>query len=195
MNYIVFQDGAIVHDEPGITRDRTYRTATWCDYNYQVVDTGGIIFDDNKDIFADRITQQAFIALAEAKAAILVCDGQEGLTEQDRIIADWLRKNNKVPVYVAVNKCESETRGLTQALEFWELGLGMPFPVSGIHGNGIGELLDDIAAKHLNKVTTVLRENATNVALIGRPNVGKSSLFNRYNPVCLNTCYSYASTS
>jgi GTP-binding protein len=168
-----------VHDESGITRDRTYRTALWCDYNYQVVDTGGIIFDDTKDIFAERITQQALIALSEAKAAILVCDGQEGLTQLDMIIADWLRKNNNVPVYVAVNKCESETQGMLQAQEFWELGLGTPYPVSGIHGNGIAELLDEITSKHLSKVTHVLRENATNVALVGRPNVGKSSLFNR----------------
>lgn len=168
-----------MHNEPGITRDRTYRTASWCDYNFQVVDTGGIVFDDTRDIFADRITQQALIALNEAKAAILVCDGQEGLSQLDIIIADWLRKHNKVPVYVAVNKCESETKGMSQAQEFWALGLGEPYPVSGIHGNGIGDLLDVITSKHLNKVTHVLKENATNVALVGRPNVGKSSLFNK----------------
>lgn len=145
-----------------------------------MVDTGGIIFDDTKDIFAERITQQALIALNQAQAAILVCDGQEGVTQLDTIIAEWLRKHSKVPVYVAVNKCESHTQGLTQAQEFWELGLGQPYPVSGIHGSGIAELLDDITTKHLPKVTHVLRENATNVALVGRPNVGKSSLFNRY---------------
>jgi GTP-binding protein len=144
-----------------------------------VVDTGGIIFDDNKDIFAERITQQALVALNQAKAAVLVCDGQEGVTQLDTIIADWLRKHSKVPVYIAVNKCESEKQGLLQAQEFWELGLGQPYPVSGIHGNGIGDLLDEITTKHLPKVTTVLKENATNVALVGRPNVGKSSLFNR----------------
>jgi GTPase len=151
----------------------------WCDYNFQIVDTGGIVFDDTADIFAEQITHQALIALAEAKAAILVCDGQEGLTQLDREIAGWLRKNNKVPVFVAVNKCESETQGACQAQEFWELGLGQPYPVSGIHGNGIGDVLDAITQNHLQKVTHVLKENATNVALIGRPNVGKSSLFNR----------------
>ena len=173
------QEGAIVHDEPGITRDRTYRTGSWCDYNFQVVDTGGIIFDDTGDIFAERITQQALIALAEAKAAIFVCDGQEGLTQLDGIIADWLRKHNKVPVFVAVNKCESDTQGISQAQEFWELGLGAPYPVSGIHGTGLGDLLDDITSRHMDKIINVLKDNATNVALVGRPNVGKSSLFNR----------------
>jgi len=174
-----YKDGAIVHDEPGITRDRTYRTATWCDYNFQVVDTGGIVFDDTQDIFADRITQQALIALGEANAALLVCDGQEGLTQLDSIIAEWLRKNNRVPVYIAVNKCESETQGISQSMEFWELGLGTPYPVSGIHGTGLGDLLDIVTTKHMNKITNVLKENCTNVALVGRPNVGKSSLFNK----------------
>lgn len=145
-----------------------------------MVDTGGIVFDDTQDIFAERITQQALIALREAKAAIFVCDGQEGITQLDTIIADWLRKNNHVPVYVAVNKCESHTIGITQAQEFWSLGLGNPYPVSGIHGTGLGDMLDFITTSHMEKITNVLKENATNVALVGRPNVGKSSLFNRY---------------
>lgn len=174
-----FKDGSIVHDEPGITRDRTYKTATWNDYNFQVVDTGGIIFDDSTDLFADRITEQALLALGEANAAILVCDGKEGLTQIDSVLADWLRKNNKVPLYLAVNKCESETQGISQAQEFWELGLGEPYPISSIHGTGIGDLLDIITTKHMKKITNFARENATNVAFIGRPNVGKSSLFNR----------------
>ena len=138
------------------------------------------MFDDTQDIFADRITQQALIALGEANAALLVCDGQEGLTQLDSIIAEWLRKNNRVPVYIAVNKCESETQGISQSMEFWELGLGTPYPVSGIHGTGLGDLLDIVTTKHMNKITNVLKENCTNVALVGRPNVGKSSLFNKY---------------
>ena len=174
-----FKDGAIVYDEPGITRDRTYRTANWCDYNFQVVDTGGIVFDDSNDIFAERITQQALIALKEASAAVMVCDGLEGVTQLDQILADWLRKNNKVPLYIAVNKCESEVKGISQAQEFWSLGLGEPYPVSGIHGTGLAQLLDVVVIKHMNKVVNVLKENTTNVALVGRPNVGKSSLLNK----------------
>ncbi|KAJ1435882.1 GTP-binding protein EngA [Ochromonadaceae sp. CCMP2298] len=174
-----FKDGAIVHNEPGITRDRTYRVGSWNDYNFQVVDTGGIVFDDTDDIFADRITQQALIALSEANAAVFVCDGQQGLVPLDQIIVDFLRKHSQIPLYLAVNKCESETQGIMQAQDFWELGVGLPYPVSGIHGTGLGDLLDEITTLHMDKVTNVLRENATNVALVGRPNVGKSSLFNR----------------
>ena len=174
-----FKDGAIVHDEPGITRDRTYRVGMWNDYNFQVVDTGGIVFDDVEDIFADKITQQALLALGEATAAMMVCDGKEGVNPLDLILADWLRKNNKIPLYLAVNKCESETQGIAQAQDFWSLGLGAPHPVSGIHGTGLGDLLDEMTVTHLKKVTKVQKENATNIAFIGRPNVGKSSLFNR----------------
>ena len=174
------KDGAIVHDEPGITRDRTYRVGMWNSYNFQVVDTGGIVFDDTEDVFADRITQQALVALNEADAALMVVDGKAGVTPLDQALADWLRKNNKkTPVYMAVNKCESEKSGITQAQDFWGLGLGQPWPVSGIHGTGLGDLLDDITEKHMKKVTNVLKETAVNVAFIGRPNVGKSSLFNR----------------
>ena len=108
-----------------------------------------------------------------------MCDGQEGLTQLDEIITDWLRKNSKVPLYIAVNKCESETQGLAQAQEFWALGFGAPFPVSGIHGTGLGELLDVVTTKHMTKIKNIIKEDATNVALVGRPNVGKSSLFNR----------------
>jgi len=108
-----------------------------------------------------------------------VCDGKEGVTQLDIVLADWLRRNNRKPIYVAVNKCESETLGITQAQEFWQLGLGEPYPVSGIHGTGLNDLLDALTTRHMARITKVLKENSTNVAFIGRPNVGKSSLFNR----------------
>jgi GTP-binding protein len=144
-----------------------------------VIDTGGILFDDSEDIFADRITEQALISLREATVAVIVCDGLQGLQPLDTILADWLRKNCKIPLYVAVNKCESDRRGIAQAQEFWALGLGNPFPISSIHGVGINDLLDEITSKHMIKVQYIIPENATNVAIIGRPNVGKSSLFNK----------------
>lgn len=170
--------GAIVHDEPGITRDATYRTGSWNEYNFQVVDTGGIVFDDNDDIFADRITEQAILALGSANYAVMVCDGKEGVTILDTILVEWLRKKCKIPIFLAVNKCESESVGISQAQEFWGLGMGNPYPVSGIHGTGLAELLDDIV-ETMEKVSNIIRQNATNVAFIGRPNVGKSSLFNK----------------
>lgn len=116
----------------------------------------------------------------EATVAIMVCDGQQGLQPLDLTLGEWLRKNCKIPMYLAVNKCESERLGISQAQEFWSLGLGAPYPVSGIHGTGLGDLLDEITTKHMTKVHNVIKENATNIAFIGRPNVGKSSLFNHY---------------
>jgi GTPase len=167
---------AIVHDEPGITRDRTYRPAYWGDREYQVVDTGGLVFDDETE-FLPLIREQAMAALAEASAAIFVVDGKTGLTGGDESIASWLRLQ-KVPVILAVNKCESDTTGLTQAADFWQLGLGEPYPISGIHGNGTGELLDQLITYLPTEALPEVAE--IKVAIIGRPNVGKSSLLNAF---------------
>ena len=166
---------AIVHDEPGVTRDRTYRTAFWQDREYLVVDTGGLVFDDDTE-FLPLIREQAMAALAEASAAIFVVDGQEGLAVADEAIAEWLRQQS-VPVLLAVNKCESPQQGLIQAAEFWELGLGEPYPVSGIHGGGTGELLDELIS-YLPTVDALPETPEIKVAIVGRPNVGKSSLLN-----------------
>lgn len=166
---------AIVHDQPGVTRDRTYRPAFWQDREYLVVDTGGLVFDDDTE-FLPLIREQAIAALAEASAAIFVVDGQAGLAPADEAIAEWLRQQS-VPVLLAVNKCESPQQGLIQAAEFWELGLGEPFPVSGIHGGGTGELLDALIA-YLPAVSEIPETPEIKVAIVGRPNVGKSSLLN-----------------
>lgn len=166
---------AIVHDEPGVTRDRTYRPAFWQDREFLVVDTGGLVFDDDTE-FLPLIREQAMAALAEASAAIFVVDGQEGLAVADEAIAEWLRQQS-VPVLLAVNKCESPQQGLIQAAEFWELGLGEPYPVSGIHGGGTGELLDELIS-YLPTVDALPETPEIKVAIVGRPNVGKSSLLN-----------------
>jgi GTPase len=168
---------AIVHDEPGVTRDRTYRPAYWCDREYMVVDTGGLVFDDETE-FLPMIRQQVMTALSEASVAIMVVDGREGEMDADAEIAQWLR-TQKVPVVLAVNKCESPQLGLAQAAQFWNLGLGEPFAVSGIHGNGTGELLDQMLT-HLPPPSTEPEEEEIKVAIIGRPNVGKSSLLNAF---------------
>ena len=168
---------AIVFDEPGITRDRTYRNAFWGDRDFLIVDTGGLVFDDETE-FLPLIRQQATLALEEAVVAVMVVDGKVGLTEADREIANWLRKQPK-PVILAVNKCESLELGLTQAAEFWELGLGNPYPVSSIHGNGTGDLLDDLLT-HFPEEAEIPEEPEINVAIVGRPNVGKSSLLNAF---------------
>jgi GTP-binding protein len=166
---------AIVHDQPGVTRDRTYRPAFWQDREFLVVDTGGLVFDDDTE-FLPLIREQAMAALAEASAAIFVVDGQEGPTGMDEAIAEWLRQQS-VPVILAVNKCESPQQGLIQSSQFWELGLDEPFPVSGIHGGGTGELLDALIT-HLPPIDALPETLETKVAIVGRPNVGKSSLLN-----------------
>jgi GTP-binding protein len=145
-----------------------------------VVDTGGIVFhEDPNDVFLPQIREQAMAALEESRAAILVVDGQAGPTTLDHEIASFLRRE-KLPVLLAVNKCESHTQGELLAAEFWELGLGTPWPVSGIHGSGLAELLDELLP-HLEtgEGEQQLKRVHCRVAIVGRPNVGKSSLLNR----------------
>jgi GTPase len=175
VNRLAGDQQAIVHDEPGITRDRTYRPSFWRDRDFQIVDTGGLVFDDDTE-FLPMIRQQAMAALVEAAAAIFVVDGQFGIMEGDREIAEWLRRQS-VPVLLAVNKCESIEQGLAQAAEFWELGLGEPYPISAIHGSGTGDLLDELVT-HLPPADQLVEDDEIKVAIIGRPNVGKSSLLN-----------------
>lgn len=177
VNRLAETPDAIVHDEPGVTRDRTYREAYWRDRDFVVVDTGGLVFDDDTE-FLPLIREQAMLALAEASVAILVVDGKAGITAADETIATWLRQQS-VPVLVAVNKCESPDQGAMQAAEFWQLGLGEPLPVSGIHGNGTGELLDQVVS-HLPPTDVTDEQEEIRVAIVGRPNVGKSSLLNAF---------------
>eukprot|EP00614_Pseudopedinella_elastica_P010128 CAMPEP_0172591144 /NCGR_PEP_ID=MMETSP1068-20121228/9780_1 /TAXON_ID=35684 /ORGANISM="Pseudopedinella elastica, Strain CCMP716" /LENGTH=645 /DNA_ID=CAMNT_0013387375 /DNA_START=423 /DNA_END=2360 /DNA_ORIENTATION=+ len=183
-----YNRGAIVNDEEGVTRDRTYLRSEFCGKVFDVVDTGGLVFeDDEKALFLDQIRQQAQLALTEAAACILVVDGQQGLHPLDEQVANFLRKEwcSKIPVFVAVNKCESEVRGDLQAADFYKLGLGEPLAVSGIHGTGVAELLEAVDP-HLYEVSEedlaeeeALGARTVSIALIGRPNVGKSSVFNR----------------
>ncbi|MCP9885052.1 ribosome biogenesis GTPase Der [Synechococcus sp. ATX 2A4] len=166
---------AIVHDEPGVTRDRTYQEGFWGDRTFKVVDTGGLVFDDDSE-FLPEIREQANLALAEAVVAVVIVDGQAGVTAADESIAEWLRGQNR-PVLLAVNKCESPDQGLAMAAEFWGLGLGEPFPISAIHGAGTGDLLDKVI-EFLPPTDAEETEEPIQLAIIGRPNVGKSSLLN-----------------
>jgi GTP-binding protein len=177
VNRLAGEQSAIVYDQPGVTRDRTYLPAFWCDREFMVVDTGGLVFNDDTE-FLPLIRQQAMAALAEASAAIFVVDGLTGPTAADEEIATWLRQQ-PVPVLLAVNKCESPEQGLIQAAEFWNLGLGEPFPVSAIHGSGTGDLLD-VLVTYLQPAQDVPDINEIKIAIVGRPNVGKSSLLNAF---------------
>ncbi|ABX08319.1 ribosome biogenesis GTPase Der [Prochlorococcus marinus] len=167
---------AIVDDQPGVTRDRTYQDAFWADREFKVVDTGGLVFDDESE-FLPEIRQQAKLALSEASVALIVVDGQEGVTTADKEIASWLR-HCECPTLVAVNKCESPEQGLAMAADFWSLGLGEPYPVSAIHGSGTGELLDQVILLLPSKESSEEEDEPIQLAIIGRPNVGKSSLLN-----------------
>lgn len=175
VNRLAGERAAIVYDQPGVTRDRLYREVEWDGRRFRVVDTGGLIFNDDSE-FLPHIREQAMLAMSEAQAVIFVVDGQEGSTAADEEIAEWLRRH-PLPTVLAVNKCESEQMGLAQASPFWELGLGDPIPCSGIHGNGVAEILDQIMP-HLGEGPEDPTEEVC-ISIVGRPNVGKSSLLNR----------------
>ncbi len=167
---------AIVHDQPGVTRDRSYQDVFWGGRDFQVVDTGGLVFDDSSE-FLPEIREQVQMALSEASIALLVVDGQLGVTCADEEIAEWLRGHN-CKTLVAVNKCESPEQGLSMASDFWKLGLGEPYPVSAIHGAGTGDLLDQVIGLLPPMDVTKEENESIQLAIIGRPNVGKSSLLN-----------------
>lgn len=172
-----FRSGAIVEDVVGITRDRTYRSSEWNGHPFAIVDTGGLVFDD-QSMFLPEIRAQALVAIREASAVILCVDGQAGVNPLDSELASFLRREVCKPssVFVAVNKCEGAS-GDTLASEFWTLGLGEPIPVSAIHGTGTGDLLDAVV-EQIPLVEEVSDDDVINVAIVGRPNVGKSSLLN-----------------
>ncbi len=167
---------SIVHDQPGVTRDRTYQDGFWRDRDFKIVDTGGLVFDDDSE-FLPQIREQANLALEEASLALVLVDGQQGITAADEAIAEWLRTQS-CQTLVAVNKCESPEQGLAMAAEFWSLGLGEPFPISAIHGAGTGDLLDKVVSLFPPKDSFIEEEDPIQMAIVGRPNVGKSSLLN-----------------
>jgi GTP-binding protein len=140
------------------------------------VDTGGLVFNDDSE-FLPEIREQAGLAMAEASVAVVIVDGQQGLTAADQAIAVWLRQQS-CPVLLAVNKCESPDQGLSMAAEFWTLGLGEPYPISAIHGAGTGDLLDKVLDFLPPKLEDEEAAEPIQLAIIGRPNVGKSSLLN-----------------
>jgi len=170
--------GAIVADEAGITRDRTYREANFLGENFQVVDTGGLVFDDVDTLFAKEIREQAMVAIDESSGVILVVDGQIGMTAMDLSIAEFLRKDvlsKNLPVVLAVNKCESETVGALNAAEFWNLGLGEPFPVSALHGVGTADVLEKLFEEIKEKQSAALPDFGTKVKRLKEAKLRKKS--------------------
>lgn len=168
---------SIVEDTPGVTRDRLYAEGDWLDNQFMMVDTGGIEIM-NSDAIAVSIRQQAEIAIKEADVILFVCDARSGIVQEDADVARILRKSGK-PIVLAVNKADSPKQELN-VYEFYNLGLGEPFPISAANHLGIGDLLDAVVAKFPKNKAGVFDndEDQIKVALIGRPNVGKSSIFN-----------------
>ncbi len=171
---------AIVHESRGVTRDRSYHTTDWNGRSFVLVDTGGIESVKSTDIFAPHIREQAIAACDEADAIIFVVDGSVGVTDEDEEVARILRKGDK-PVFLMVNKCDDPATEDEKLWDFYSLGIGEPRPLSALHGHGTGDLLDDIVAS-LPEDTGDEDDDLVpdlSVAIIGRPNVGKSSLTNR----------------
>jgi GTP-binding protein len=172
-NRIAGERISIVEDTPGVTRDRIYATGEWLGREFSIIDTGGIDLSDEP--FMDQIKHQAEIAIEEADVIIFIASAREGVTDADELVAKILYRSKK-PVILAVNKVDNpEMRN--DIYEFYSLGLGDPFPISGSHGLGIGDVLDE-AVKHFSTEAAEEDEDTIKFSLIGRPNVGKSSLIN-----------------
>ena len=175
-NRIIGERKAIVEDTPGITRDRIYEDADWCGHDFILIDTGGIDFENMEGQIESRIYQQVLLAIEEADVIILVTDGMSGLTDEDMRAASILKRSSK-PIILAVNKIDHFDN--LEYYEFYRLGIGEPIPISSIHGMNTGDLLDAVVDAFPKYECEEDDDEVIRFALIGRPNVGKSSLSNR----------------
>ncbi|MDX1806688.1 MAG: ribosome biogenesis GTPase Der [Paenisporosarcina sp.] len=175
-NRIVGERVSIVEDIPGITRDRIYSAADWLTHEFNIIDTGGIDIGDEP--FLEQIRAQAEIAIQEADVIIFLTNGREGVTSADEQVAKILYKTKK-PVVLAINKIDNPDMR-PMIYDFYTLGFGEPFPISGSHGLGLGDLLDEVAKNFPDEDEEIYPDNVIKFSLIGRPNVGKSSLVNSF---------------
>lgn len=176
-NKLIGQRLSIVEDTPGVTRDRIYGKAEWRNRQFMLVDTGGIE-PDSKDIILSQMRAQAQLAIDSAAVIIFVVDITTGMTANDESVASMLLKSGK-PVVLCVNKCDSLGEPPAELYEFYNLGLGDPIPVSSVHGHGTGDLLDAAFEYLPPEGEEEYEENVIKVAVIGKPNAGKSSLINK----------------
>ena len=167
---------AIVDSTAGVTRDRNYGNSEWNGFDFSVIDTGGYVVGSD-DIFETEIRKQAALAIEESDVIVFMVDGREGLTPLDTEIANLLRRSKK-PFYLAVNKIDSPSNFFDYT-EFYELGINEVFPLSAATGSGTGELLDAVA-KHFKKDEEVFLEELPKITIVGKPNVGKSSIINTF---------------
>lgn len=174
-NRIVGKRISIVNDEPGVTRDRIFSHAEWLDNSFTLIDTGGLDFEKNDEITIN-IVSQAKLAIEMADVILFVVDGKAGITAEDRNVVSILRKSKK-QIILVVNKIDNYDENLSY--EYYELGLGEPYLISSIHGSGVGDLLDKVVSCFPKEMLMVKKDDAIKIAIVGKPNAGKSSLINR----------------
>ena len=176
-NALAGENISIVKDTPGVTRDRIYADVTWLDHAFTLIDTGGIE-PDSSDIILSQMREQAQIAIDTADVIIFLADVRQGLVDADSKVADMLRRSRK-PVVLAVNKVDSFQKFMADTYEFYNLGIGDPVPISAASRLGIGDMLDEVV-KHFPKQTGEIEEDdRPRIAIVGKPNVGKSSIINK----------------
>ena len=179
VNRLAGTQDAIVHESRGVTRDRSYHDADWNGRQFTLVDTGGIEPLKSEDVFSASIRDQALAAAEEADVVLFVVDGSVGVTEEDESVARMLKRVKK-PLFLLVNKLDNPDREQERLWEFYSLGLGDPRPISAHHGHGTGDLLDEVVSCLPDETEDDEPfPDALGVAIIGRPNAGKSSLFNK----------------
>ena len=176
-NALAGQRISIVQDTPGITRDRIYADVTWLDKTFTLIDTGGIE-PDSKDVILSQMRDQAEIAIATADVILFLVDVKQGLVDSDAKVADLLRRSRK-PVVLVVNKVDSFEKYMTDVYEFYNLGIGEPHPISAVNRLGLGDMLEEVAAYFEEPAEEEEEDARTRVAIVGKPNVGKSSLINK----------------
>lgn len=176
-NKLIGQRLSIVEDTPGVTRDRIYSKCEWLTKEFMLVDTGGIE-PDSDDVILSQMRRQAELAISKADVIILVTDVRCGVTATDSDVAAMLQKSGK-PVVLCVNKCDTVGAPPAELYEFYNLGLGEPMPVSSVHGYGTGDMLDEVIKYFPENSDDEYSEDYVKVAIIGKPNVGKSSIINK----------------
>ena len=172
---------SIVQDTPGVTRDRIYADVSWLNYNFTLIDTGGIE-PESEDIILSQMREQAQIAVDTADVIVFITDVRQGLVDADEKVADMLRRSKK-PILLVVNKVDNFDKFMPDVYEFYNLGIGEPVPVSAASKLGIGDLLDEIVKYFPKDAAEESEDERPRIAIVGKPNVGKSSLINR---LCCN---------
>ena len=175
-NALAGENIAIIKDTPGVTRDRIYAQVEWLDRSFTLIDTGGIE-PDSKDVILSQMREQAQIAIDTADVIIFMTDLKQGLIDADTKVADMLRRSQK-PVVLAVNKTDSFVRDMADVYEFYNLGIGDPIPISAANRTGIGDLLDEVMKHFPPKEDEEEEDERPKIAVVGKPNTGKSSLIN-----------------